>query len=305
MMNYQMNWKNYRGMTAIPTQAVAHLREASGDSLRVLLLLFSEAEPLSVKDISNRLLISEGQAKDALRYWCEKGILVEDSEAKPAVTVVKPSAASITSEELSAACESDPQTLLLFENAETLYGRPLKPLERRTLLYILQSTMLPVDVILMMIDFCVRSDKLTPRYLMTLAEDWADKNIVSHEAAERQIQFLSEKTERERLITGCFGIYNRRLTKKESDYIEKWFSSYSFSLPIIQLAYEKNVDTTGSFSFPYINKILTNWHKAGIKTPEDVAENEALHSKKTDSSQKETSYDLNELSKRGLFIPEK
>lgn len=305
-MNYQMNWKNYRGMTAIPTQALSHLREASGDSLRVLLLLFSETEPLTVEEISTRLSLSEGQIDDSLRYWHEKGILIEEKEEKaPAVSLVKPSASSITSEELTKAYEEDPQARLLFENSEALYGRPLKPLERRNLLYILQSTLLPVDVILMMIDFCVRMDKLTPRYLMTLSEDWADRNITSHELAEKQIQILTEKTERERLITGCFGIHNRRLTKKESDYIEKWFSSYSYSLPIIQIAYEKTVDTIGKLSFAYTNKILTSWHKEGVKTPEDIAKVETLPEKKKKTEPKrEASYDLTELSKRGLFIPE-
>lgn len=304
-MDYQINWKNLHGMTGIPTQALAYIKEVPGDYLRVLLLLFSESSFLSPEEISNKLSIPKSNVNNSIRYWIEKGLLsfpeeniVEKSAFK------KPSASSITSEELTEAFDSDPQARLLFENAELLYGRPLKPLERRNLLYILQNTLLPVDVILMIIDFCVRMDKLSPRYLLSVCEDWADRNINSHELAEEQIQFLTEKTERERLVVGCFGIHNRRLTKKESDYIEKWFCDYSYSISIIQKAYEKTVDYTGKLSFPYLNKVLTSWYNEGIKTPEEAAEQEIKTPKTQLYSERETSYNLDELSMRGLFVPE-
>lgn len=304
-MDYQINWKNLHGITGIPTQAIAYIKEAPGDYLRILLLLFSESSFLSTEEISNKLSISQSNVDDSIRYWAEKGILIfpeENVVEKPFFK--KPSASSVTSEELTEAFDSDPQTRLLFENAELLYGRPLKPLERRNLLYILQNTLLPVDVILMIIDFCVRMDKLSPRYLLSVCEDWADRNINSHELAEEQIQFLTEKTERERLIVGCFGIHNRRLTKKESNYIEKWFCEYAYSIPIIQKAYEKTVDAIGKLSFPYLNKILTSWYNEGIKTPEEAAEKDIRTPKTPPRVEKETSYNLNELSKRGLFVPE-
>ena len=87
-------------------------------------------------------------------------------------------------------------------------------------------------------------------------------------------------------------------------YIEKWFCEYSYSIPIIQKAYEKTVDAIGKLSFPYLNKILTSWYNEGIKTPEEAAEKDIKTPKTPPSVEKETSYNLNELSKRGLFIPE-
>jgi len=304
-MDYQINWKNLYGMTSIPTQALAYINEAPGDYLRILLLLFSENSFLASEEIANKLSIPILNVDDSIRYWAEKGILILPKDnVDEKLIFKKPSASSITSEELTEAFDSDPQTRLLFENAELLYGRPLKPLERRNLLYILQNTLLPVDVILMIIDFCVRMDKLSPRYLLSVCEDWADRNINSHELAEEQIQFLTEKTERERLIVSCFGIHNRRLTKKESDYIEKWFCEYDYSISMIQKAYEKTVDAIGKLSFPYLNKILTSWHNDGIKTPEEAAKNDIKTPKLTPHIEKDSSYNLNELSKRGLFVPE-
>ncbi|MBR2075705.1 MAG: DnaD domain protein, partial [Fibrobacter sp.] len=35
---------------------------------------------------------------------------------------------------------------------------------------------------------------------------------------------------------------------------------------MIYLAYEEMANHTDKISFPYMNKVLANWHEAGIKT---------------------------------------
>ena len=73
---------------------------------------------------------------------------------------------------------------MLFEQSEQLYSRPLKPTERRTLLYIYEYCELPIDVILMVVDFCIRYNK-SPRQILSICEDWSDNDITTHEQAER------------------------------------------------------------------------------------------------------------------------
>ena len=45
----------------------------------------------------------------------------------------------------------------------------------------------------------------------------------------------------------------------------QWYQDYGFNIEIIRMAYERAVDQIGQASFPYIGKILQNWHKMGFK----------------------------------------
>jgi len=52
--------------------------------------------------------------------------------------------------------------------------------------------------------------------------------------------------------------------------MEVWVKDYRFSLDIIKLACEKTVENTGKVSLSYAEKILSSWHKKGVKSVEDA-----------------------------------
>ena len=39
---------------------------------------------------------------------------------------------------------------------------------------------------------------------------------------------------------------------------------------MLKLAYDTCVDSKSKFSFPYVAKIIENWHNNGYKTPNDI-----------------------------------
>lgn len=73
---------------------------------------------------------------------------------------------------------------------------------------------------------------------------------------------------------------------------------------MIKLAFNKCIDSIGKLSFPYIGKILSTWYKNNIKTPEDIEKIDSKQKLLNKHQHKNTSYDLTELTKGGLFIPE-
>lgn len=300
-MEYQINPQILTGMAAIPGKVCELLDEVDGDALRVLVFIFSNRSMPDVQEIQSKLHLTRSQVSSAIRYWQAKNILT--AEPKTTSGMRKPDASCISTQELVEAKENNQNAAMLFEQAELLYTRPLKPSERRNLLYILETTDLPADVILMAVDYCIRIGKATARYILAVCENWSDCNIITHEQAEEQIRTLLEKNQIERMICSCFGIHNRSLTSNERKAIEKWTAEYKFPLNMIQIAYEKAADATGKLSFPYISKILSTWHKAGVDTPEKIDQMD--HNKKTNKSSREKpSYNLAELAKKGLFIPE-
>lgn len=62
-------------------------------------------------------------------------------------------------------------------------------------------------------------------------------------------------------IMKAFGISGRNLTERETAFINKWTSSYSFSLDIIREACERTIRNTGKVNFEYADSILGSWSK--------------------------------------------
>ncbi len=303
-MKYEINSKKIHNLSAIPFEVTKYLKEVSGDNLKVLFLIFSEKKTLTSFEIATKLDITVPQADDAIRFWKFKGILKLPEEESAIIKIEKPSIDQITTKELVDAKEENKLVAMLFQEAEMLYKRPLRPIERRSFLYIFEFYKLPVDVILMVIDFCIRNNR-SLKQIILICEDMSDNEITSHEQTEEYIKKLTEKSNIENQIKNCFGIYNRKLSANEKKYVLKWTTTYCFKINIIKIAFNICVDKTGKLSFQYIEKILQNWKKNNVKTPEDV---EKLNIKRTDSKKnnnKKTSYDLDELlSKNPLYIPE-
>ena len=303
-MKYEINSKKIHNLSAIPFEVTKYLKEVSGENLKVLFLIFSEKKTLSSFEIATKLEITTLQAEEAIRFWKFKGILKLPEEDSAIIKIEKPSIDQITTKELIAAKKENELVDMLFKEAEMLYKRPLRPIERRSLLYIFEFYKLPVDVILMVVDFCVRYNK-SLKQTVVICEDMSDNDITSHEQTEKYIKNLTEKFNIENQIKNCFGIYNRKLSSNEKKYIFKWTKKYCFKINIIKLAFNICVDKTGKLSFQYIEKILQNWKKNNIKTEEDVEKlNSNIKNSKTKNN-KNTSYDLDELlSKNPLYIKE-
>ncbi len=303
-MKYEINPKKIFNLIAIPAEIKEYITETSGDFLKVLFLIFSEKKTLTSFEIATKLDISIPQVDDAIRFWKFKGILKLPEEETAIYKIKQPSIDQISTKELIDAKKSNNLIDMMFKEAEILYKRPLRPIERRTIFYVFEFYKLPVDVILMVTDFCIRNNK-SLKQLLTICEDMSEKDITSHEQAEKYIKNLTEKFAIEKQIQNCFGIYDRKLSTNEKKYIKKWTQTYCFNVNMIKIAFEICVDNTGKLSFQYIEKILQNWNKNEIKTQKDVKE---LLNKKTNSknkTSKSASYDLDELiSKNSIFIPE-
>ena len=59
------------------------------------------------------------------------------------------------------------------------------------------------------------------------------------------------------------------LTQYEEAYIEKWVVDFGYSLDVIELALKKTTSKS-SFSFDYIDKIVSDWKEHHLKTASDV-----------------------------------
>lgn len=290
-MEYEINPQKINNLTALPHEVIEYISEISEENLKVLLLIFSEKFPLNLEDIALKLNLKFSQVEESIEFWKFKKILNPKTKEALKKEIKKPCVSQISSTELANAKKEDKFIKMLFEESERLFCRPLKPIERRTLMYIYEYYNLSVDIILMVVDFCIRNGR-SLKNITSICEDFSNNNLTSHEQAEKQIQFLTEKLNIENQIRSCFGISGRTLSVNEKKLIFRWTSTYNYKINMIKLAFDRCVDCTGKLSFQYIEKILSNWKKNNINSPKDLKK--TTPSKKY-SNNKKTSYNLEQL----------
>ena len=306
-MAYQLSFGIWGELFAVPTAIVdQHIQLCSAASLKALLVLLRNGgRPLALSDIARKIGLSEPDTQDALNYWIVSGLLARDDGSPPPAAAPSPIAQAalatpslpetagapaaseseeeqkvirtssrprLTQEMIADMAKKDRHIASLIEEAQTLLGGPLSPTATEMLVSLQSYGGMPVEVILMVIQYCVSIGKSSVRYIEKTAYDWMDRGIDTFEKAERHMLEQNKVNEQEGKIKKAFGIYDRNLTSKEREYIEKWFGRFQFELPMIQLAYERTIDNKGKLSFPYCDAILTKWFEKGIKTPRQAVD---------------------------------
>lgn len=252
---------------------------------------------LSIAETAKRLHVSEDSVTAAMDFWITAGVLEDDGNGGyrfPAEDGAKKKTRrsadksgrlrtrpSYDAAEIDAAASVNGDVDYMFRQAEKILGRLLSPSDFEMLYSFVDWLGLPVEVVIMLLNFAAGQGKTTKRYLETVAIDWADRGIDTYESAEEYIKEIEVKMSNEGKIRGVLGIYDRALTQTEKKYIKAWTYEKDIPLPLIREAYDRTVAATGKLSWAYMNKILMSWCEEGIKTVEEVAEREALHKLKS------------------------
>ncbi|MDR1464407.1 MAG: DnaD domain protein [Oscillospiraceae bacterium] len=298
-MEYRMNYLAFGGMFAVP-QSVAdeHLRLAGGLSLKVLLwMLRRGGESLDVDALAAALGQPRGEIIDALHFWIDRGLVLAEAEeglpaaGRPAQAPVSqppaPSAlpeppvaapaplpvieiAKPTSEQIVARVSESPELRWLFQEAQRKLGRTIGFDGQSMLLSLHDEYGLPVEVITMLLEYCVTAGKLSNQYIAAVGRDWGQREIDSIEKAAEQVAALQESQSLWSELRQLAGLQTPKPTSKQTEYLRRWRRELGYGAEMIFLAYEETADHTGKVSFSYMNKVLGSWFQAGLKTQAEV-----------------------------------
>ena len=87
----------------------------------------------------------------------------------------------------------------------------------------------------------------------------------------------------------------RALTSTEKEYLRLWSSEWDISYELVEAAYEEMMKNLPSPKMSYENKILKNWHDAGVKTVADAKGKGLIGAAKQGKKTAEPSFDLGEF----------
>ena len=199
--------------------------------------------------------------------------------------------------------EESADVLRLMSETQSILGRTIGFDMQSTLLMLYDTYGLSVEVIFMLLEFCVHQSRSSTAYVAKLGKVWAEKEINTVELAADYIEKSTEAEKTFSVLRELTGMSTPRPTQKQTEYILSW-RALGFEAPIIARAYDEMAERTGKISFNYMDKILLNWHTAGYKTPEDVENGERLfREKKQAVKQKGTSFSIDEaISDAGMGV---
>jgi len=251
---------------------------------------FSGSTEVANKQVAKDLNILESDVVNAWLYWESVGAvkLIRKAEAndfdvefvdltaaskgnhEKVSRIVLDSRPNYSPEEISIYIEHDENIRYLYSVAQDKLGKMLSSSDINILYSFYDWLRLPVEVIVMLLEYCVSINKRNMRYIEKVAIAWADEGINTIEKVEQYLMQAEEKRSKLYAIKKCLGITDRQLTATEESYISQWVDHMKFSMEMIKTAYELTVLNTGKLSFPYLNSILQSWHEKGIKTLDEV-----------------------------------
>ena len=260
--------------------------EASREELRVLVALICEDGAFeSAEELARLAKVSRARTVAALTLWEELGVIGEglrtvseefdseneqDIEEKASLDVAE----SIRDENLAS---------MLTECAALMDKAVLSTQEIKVICTLNTDYALSPEYITTLAAHLAAKGKLTAVKLREDGKRLAGKGIDTLESLEQYIIERENESADEWEIRRTLGIYNRNLTPSERDYFKKWTGELGYSTSIVALAFDVCVLNTGKLSCPYMDTLLTSWHKAGCKTIEECRSANASHKAQGDS----------------------
>lgn len=312
-MNLKLDLGYLNSVFIVPSVVVDnHIKLAGAVQLKVLLFVLRYAgKNLSVDDIAKALSLPCSDVKDALQYWIEIKLInnidttemhskktnndinkfddvkiedpdfsqVSDSDShkklysnefdlRKKIVSTRPDNKSIAER-----IEGAPEIKFLMQEAQIILARPISNADAATLLMLHDVDGLPVDVILMLLQYSVSIGKSNMRYIEKVAMSWGIEEINTIEKAEEKIKILEKNRIAWAKVQKILGIDGRAPTQKEIEVFNRWINDWNFSEALIKEAYDRCVNAKGKYILGYIDSIIKRWKNDGIVSLEQ-AQNE-------------------------------
>jgi DnaD/phage-associated family protein len=215
----------------------------------------------------------------AFDYWSTQGILELTRHSQNSLLYTLRFRIETKQQEISDEAVSD-QPLVkkkradkeikdMFRLAQTILGRPLSPSDAKTLYSFYDWLGMPVNVILMLLEYCVSISDTKMSFIEKTAISWHEMGLTTVAAAEAYIMELGRKEAYFEELKTQLGI-EKTLTQNEKKYFSIWLTQYHSSPELVALAGEYCAAQIGRVQLPYMNAILKSWCEKGITTPDEA-----------------------------------
>ncbi len=289
-MDYELNMGIWNSVFAVPSEIVDKYIDKSNEcEIKVLLYLLRTGNKKSnICELSKILNFSEEKVQKALEAWAVRGIIKSFDKAhicefQKGGTAHDGGKVSLQADKKSYTRYQRPDRLYianrmkssedinsLMQEAQVILGRPLSSGDLGSLLVLHDNEGLPVDVILMLLQYAVSVGKTGIRYIEKMGINWAEQGIDNLEKAEKKIINLNQVNSNWKKFESIIGIDHRAPTAREEEAVMRWISDWNYSDELIKEAYDRCVNANGKYILKYMDSIIKRWHSQGVFTIEQA-----------------------------------
>lgn len=160
---------------------------------------------------------------------------------------------------------------------EDKLGKKLTTPDLSLLLGLYDYLGLPADVIFLLVGFCAERTaaqygpgrRPTMRQIEREGYTWARLGLMTQESASAYIRRYQSGREQLPRLMKLLRLGDRAPSPTEERYLLSW-NDMGFENEAVELAYDKTILKCKELKWPYMNKILLNWHQKGLHTVEAI-----------------------------------
>ena len=269
-------------LTISAEEADKLLALGSGDAALLYLWLLRSGGRFD-REKAERELKNAGSVTTAMAQLRSAGLVRGEAGAsKPREAPLREELSEPTAEEITEYAERDPDFRKLVRETPDRLGRVLSGGDLKILYGIYHDLGLPTEVVLLLLQFCCEEiarrygegRKPTLRQVEKEAYIWHNRELFTLALAEKHLMELKTRRGQVGELCALLGIRNRTLAPTEEKYLQNWLEM-GFGKDPILLAYDKTVAKKGELAWPYMNRILENWHAKGLHTLPEIEAGDA------------------------------
>ncbi len=216
-------------------------------------------------------------------------------------TLQSPSLPGYTESEAARIIQDSDELKDVIDMCQQIIGKIFTPAEVSVLVGLYDHLRLDGEYIATLCAWCRDNGKHSLRYIEKTALGLFDEGIDSSAALTAYIRQKESCRESLAVIRKLIGAGTRELTAKEKKTFECWLNDWKFDIGVITRAFEVTVDKISEPSVPYMNKVLENWHNAGLSTLEAVeASLENYKKKKAEAETAKSGFETDEFFEAAL-----
>lgn len=163
---------------------------------------------------------------------------------------------SYKTEEISRNLTENPRLSSMYKVVSQIMGKTLSTSDIELLYSFYDFYALPVEVILVLIEYFVSKGKRSLKAIEKEVAKWANAGVDSVRKAKNYIKKREEFLSYTYKVRSIVGISERKFSEKELGFINKWQTEYKASDEDIKKAFEITVDKTGKIAFAYMDAVL-------------------------------------------------
>lgn len=128
------------------------------------------------------------------------------------------------------------------------------------------------EVMIALFHYCQERKALNKKYVYAVAENWYNGGVKTFEQLEEFLESYDVIQKIKQKIIKALRL-NRNMTKYEEQYINSWVKDFGYDFSMIEEALKRTVSASNP-TISYINGILSNWYKKGLKNVDDLNNSE-------------------------------